>query len=927
MRLDTFRLAQIAAASLRLCRFFLLTLLFVASSANAAFISLNQPFTTASAPGWVLGGGARLTAGAANNNTGTSGTDASGSGYLRLTDAVGNKQGYAYYNQGFATNNGIVADFDYMSWGGSGADGMTMFMVDASQPFANNASYGGGLGYCNLSNAMIGVGLDEYGNFSNPNDNCGTAGGGPGQTPESVVLRGPASTGWGYLGGATTGTNIDYKTSTTTRPSTTGKNSYYRHVHVVIAPQTTANQYLITVSWTTTSGGGLSQLISQTVNLTLPANAMVGFAGSTGGSTNVHEIRNLVVTMVNGDIGMVKTAATTSDPTGAKGMPGDQMTYTLTVTNNGGIAATSAAITDTVPTSITGVTWTCAATTVGATCGAASGSGNLNTTVTLASGAVATYTVKGTISAATAVGTTITNTAKVTPPTGFVDVTPANNTSSVSTAVVANVTGTVYNDLNRNAQMDSNEAGTGLSGLYVTLTPSVSGVCQSSSVAPAAVAAVSATTGTYTLPLVPAGSYCLILTNKSTLPNTTAAIPAGWAVSESLTGIRQLTIGTTTPPVQNFGLYSIAGLSGIVFADTGISSGTANDGIQNGTEAGIANVTINAMSGSTVIATATTAGDGSYTLVFPTTAVTNPVTINEVFPTGYVATGGSAGTTGGTYTRGTTGITNGTSFTYASGGIYSGVNFANVPVNNFITDGAQTSPAGSTVFYTHTFVAGSGGTVKFSSAAVATPVSAANSGWVETIYNDTACSATIASADPILQPTTSITVTAGQKICLIVKEFVPATAPLNATNAVTVSANFTYTNATPALAGVVTHNDVTTVGTPAELSLLKQVRNITQNTTYGTTSNALPGDTLQYQLTATNQGSAALNTVVVSDTTPSFTNYVIANCPTTLPTGTTACTVLTQPAVGGQGAVQWTFTGALAPTAQAVVTYQVKVSN
>ncbi|MQR01206.1 DUF11 domain-containing protein [Glaciimonas soli] len=925
MRLDTFRLTQVVAVLLRLCSFFLLTSLFVAGSANAAFISLNQPFTTSSAPGWVLGGSARLTAGAANNNTGTSGTDASGSGYLRLTDAVGNKQGYAYYNQGFATNNGIVADFDYMSWGGSGADGMTMFMVDASQPFANNASYGGGLGYCNLSNAMIGVGLDEYGNFSNPNDNCGTAGGGPGQKPESVVLRGPASTSWGYLGGSTTGTNIDYKNSTTTRPST---NSYYRHVHVVIAPQTTANQYLITVSWMTSTGGTLSQLISQTVNLTLPANAMVGFAGSTGGSTNVHEIRNLVVTMVNGDLGMVKTAATTSDPTGAKGMPGDQITYTLTLTNNGGITATGAAVTDVVPSNITGVTWTCAATTSGATCGAASGSGNnISTTANLNSGAVVTYTVKGTIAAATAVGTTITNTAKVTPPTGFVDVTPANNTSSVSTTVVANVTGTVYNDLNRNAQMDSNEVGTGLSGLYVTLTPSVSGVCQSSSVAPAAVAAVSATNGTYSLPLVPQGSYCLILTNKSTLPNTTATIPSGWAVSESLTGIRQLTIGTTAPPVQNFGLYSIAGLSGTVFADTGIGGGTANDGVQNGSEAGIANVTINAMSGSTVIATTTTAGNGSYTLVFPTTAVTNPVTINEVFPAGYIATGGSAGTTGGTYTRGTTGITNGTSFTYASGGIYSGVNFANVPVNTFSTDGAQTSQAGTTVFYTHTFVAGSGGTVTFSSTALANPVNAANTGWVETIYNDTACSATVVSADPILLPTTSTTVTAGQTICLIVKEFIPATAPLNATNAVTVSANFNYTNASPALTSVVTHNDVTTVGTPAALTLLKQVRNITQNTNYGTASNALPGDTLQYQLTATNQGSAALNNVVVSDTTPSFTNYVIANCPTTLPTGLTACTVSTQPAVGGQGAVQWTFTGSLAPTAQTMVTYQVKVSN
>ncbi len=897
-------------------------LLFVSSPANAGFLSINQSFMTNSAPGWVLGGAARLTAGGPNNNTGASGADGASTGYLRLTDALGNKQGYAYYNQSFPTSSGVIADFEYLSWGGNGADGLTMFMFDASQPFANNGLYGGGLGYCGLSYGMVAVGLDEYGNFSNPGDKCTT--GGPGAAPEAVVLRGPASSGWDYLGGKTTGTPIDYKTQSSSRPSL---DSYYRRVRVQITPLGN-NKYTFTVNWMTTQNGTFSNLITQTVSgLALPANAMIGFAGSTGGSNNVHELRNVIVTMVNGDLGIVKTAATTSDPTGAKGLPGDRITYTLKVSNNGGTTATAATIIDAVPASITGVTWSCAATTAGATCNTASGSGNnISGTVTLNSGAVATYTVTGTIAANTAIGTTITNTGQVIPPNGFGDTDSANNISTVNTAVVANISGTVYNDLNRNAQKDNNEVGTGLSGLYVTLTPSVNNVCQSSSVAPAAVAAVSAVDGTYALPLVPQGSYCLILTNKSTLPNTTAAIPSGWAVSESVSGIRQLTIGATAPLAQNFGLYSTVGLSGTVFADTGVGSGVANDGIQNGGEAGIPNVTINAMSGSTVIATTTTGGNGSYTLVLPQT-VTNPVTINEVFPAGYIATGGSAGTTGGAYTRGTTATSNGTSFTYTSGSSYSGVNFANVPVNNFSTDGAQTSPAGSTVFYTHTFVAGSGGTVKFSSAAIANPVNAANSGWVEAIYNDTACSATIASTDPILLPATSITVTAGQTICLIVKEFIPATAPLNATNTVTVSANFTYTNASPALANVVVHNDITTVGTPAALALLKQVRNLTQSGSFGTASNALPGDTLEYQLTATNHGSAALNNVVVSDATPSYTNYVLANCPASLPASLTACTVSSQPAAGGQGAVQWTFAGTLAPTGQTVVTYQVKVSN
>jgi len=67
--------------------------------------------------------------------------------------------------------------------------------------------------------------------------------------------------------------------------------------------------------------------------------------------------------------------------------------------------------------------------------------------------------------------------------------------------------------------------------------------------------------------------------------------------------------------------------------------------------------------------------------------------------------------------------------------------------------------------------------------------------------------------------------------------------------------------------------------------------------------------------------------VVVSDATPSFTAFVSAACPSTLPSGLTACSVNTKPAVGSQGALQWTFAGSLAPGSQAAVTYQVTVAN
>jgi hypothetical protein len=55
-----------------------------------------------------------------------------------------------------------------------------------------------------------------------------------------------------------------------------------------------------------------------------------------------------------------------------------------------------------------------------------------------------------------------------------------------------------------------------------------------------------------------------------------------------------------------------------------------------------------------------------------------------------------------------------------------------------------------------------------------------------------------------------------------------------------------------------------------------------------------------------------LATLMIYDATPAFTTFVSAACPATLPAGIITCSVTTQPAVGASGALQWTFTGALA---------------
>jgi uncharacterized repeat protein (TIGR01451 family) len=125
----------------------------------------------------------------------------------------------------------------------------------------------------------------------------------------------------------------------------------------------------------------------------------------------------------NANLGITKTDGLASVN------PGATVTYTIVASNAGPDTATGATITDTVPASLSGVTWTCGTLVGGATCGAASGSGNaISTTANLPSGGSVTYTVTGTL-ASNATGT-LSNTAQVAAPSGTTDPTAGNNSAT-----------------------------------------------------------------------------------------------------------------------------------------------------------------------------------------------------------------------------------------------------------------------------------------------------------------------------------------------------------------------------------------------------------------------------------------------------------------------------------------------------------------
>ena len=328
---------------------------------------ITDDFRGASATlSWTATNGACLTAG---NNTGsipacdglayysgqtqvglTGNTDPVGQGALRFTN------GYPYYhqngaiilNQTFPSNQGIQVTFVSYTYGGDnsgghGADGIGFYILNGTQS-PNIGAWGGSLGYsCSNTNppyngmmgAYLGLGIDEYGNFLNHNDNTAS---GPGAQSNRIGLRGYGNIAWSWLTAnygtdypsglsasnqqaavqKTCKTGYTWNCSNPAHPSETSTpivdyayipgSAYTLPTTEPIADESATTRTAarpITYNLKITSAGLLSfgfyynggayQPVLTNTNIAtnngpMPSSFKFGFGGSTGGSDNVHEI-------------------------------------------------------------------------------------------------------------------------------------------------------------------------------------------------------------------------------------------------------------------------------------------------------------------------------------------------------------------------------------------------------------------------------------------------------------------------------------------------------------------------------------------------------------------------------------------------------------------------------------------------------------
>lgn len=200
-----------------------------------------------------------------------------------------------------AAGNFIQVQFKYYAYNGSGADGVAVVLSDATvtpQPGA----FGGPLGYGTRGDAAnpgfaggwLGVGLDEYGNFSveggdNPQQ----------QRPDSVAIRGSGNaggtSGYRYIAGTPANLNpeVDSPASSAAAPG---------HTYRITVDGRFSNEARVTVERDTGSGfvvlpnlNAVNVLAAANQQAALPEDFYLSLTGSTGGSTNIHELDDLQV--------------------------------------------------------------------------------------------------------------------------------------------------------------------------------------------------------------------------------------------------------------------------------------------------------------------------------------------------------------------------------------------------------------------------------------------------------------------------------------------------------------------------------------------------------------------------------------------------------------------------------------------------------
>lgn len=330
---------------------------------------------------WTAKGNACLTAATSGelrctNTQGSSGIQgADGKGYLQLTDNSGTKKAAVLYDQPVISKSGLHVTFDYYMYGngyyeGNTGDGISFFLTDGAATLDQTGPEGAALGYATndedgtgkaarvegVKQAVLGIGLDRFGNFSTQHaagttarvtggDDCTQSGTNAGN---SVTVRGAGkidvdgkwNNGYCIVASRTVSSGLGTGTATKDENDNNGKS-----VDITIDPVTDDSA---TTQHLTVKIAG--EIIIDTNIDRLPDSVKFGFSASTGAAYQVQLIRGLKVYSVNklSGLDLVKSVNkdTYPDADSHTFNVGDKVPYTFVVRNSGNTTLNNVAVND-----------------------------------------------------------------------------------------------------------------------------------------------------------------------------------------------------------------------------------------------------------------------------------------------------------------------------------------------------------------------------------------------------------------------------------------------------------------------------------------------------------------------------------------------------------------------------------------------------
>ncbi|MEG4435922.1 DUF4347 domain-containing protein [Microcoleus sp. M2_B4] len=315
-----------------------------------------------------------------------------GDGALRLTPAVNLREAFVIYNNPIPSTDGIRVQFDFYSYGSreqanapqsfispQPGDGLGFFLIDGTVSPTRTGGYGGSVAYAprtgipGIEGGYLGIGLDEFGNFSTSTE--GRSGPEPPPIPgssigsfrpDSVTVRGNQANGYRFLTNAIVPfgidnipTSIDFSgpqpgaSFNFSNTFTSDRNLAKRSVQITLNPSNDpVNPSRLTVAFDENFDDIYETTLIDIPNLAtangpVPPIFKFGFGSSTGSANNIHELQNLVVETINPPSIAAEVATIKTGPQFVK--PGSSITYTITTVNRGPAPATNVLIQDEIP--------------------------------------------------------------------------------------------------------------------------------------------------------------------------------------------------------------------------------------------------------------------------------------------------------------------------------------------------------------------------------------------------------------------------------------------------------------------------------------------------------------------------------------------------------------------------------------------------